>query len=952
MTKTTATLRIFQRGISDDQGLVFLGRHKVELTLDNPNQSAATEFYFDFLPMTQEHFRWYFEDHLVMPAPAGAQLARHTEQRIAELGIRLFWLVFKEDAQASAVWEGVKDKLSTTRIEVLTDSAAFAALPWELLRETPFSRPLALSAREFVRIPLEHELVPSESTCWTEPGRRLFRVLLVIARPRGVNDVAFRVVAEPLIKLLQNHNRIELLVLRPPTFEALQHFLAAGWDSGRPIDLVHFDGHGVYEQNRGFLKFENPDAPSNVSNVTGRALGERLAAYGVRVLVMNACRSAYAKREPRIDSDAGGLRMRAYSSIAHQVLDAGVQTVVALQYAVTPKPAVAFIEGFYRAFLGGETAAAAVTEGRRSLNFMPARWLLESPPGTIDDWYLPLAYESFPVLLGAPAEQLNTASGAPQSADAFGDCGYGRDELLLMLDRAFDRKRIVLLHGPLGSGKSSGAAEFVSWYSRSGGVAGPVHWLNERDLHARLEPTDWGLVVVDNLPNDRTAIDRAVNAFGSPPHTKLLLILVGEYKSSITEREAIIRINRLDNEAALQCAKAIADNAGGPEPDVEALAELIEFAQGNPLALQVVCHGLFRCGSRSKFEAMAFVRRLQAGDCTLPEGFPTAEALRAAAIDFMRAATDIHDRAVAALVYLFRNFISSEVVAITGEPQADWCLEPLRGISLNDVHLSLARLSSTGLIWSLEAEGCYALHPLAPWALRPVFDEIFSTSPPAGAPSALDALRAFAESNSGVNQRFRNDKRAVGQLYAEAANLLHVRRMAMTHGWWRPLAWSMLALEGLHRGFAETLPWEELVEETAPLFVDGSGSPMPGRERYYKLFATYSIELLSKNSNLVNSLERQRLLIEFCRNQAVQFEDATSDVWRSKPYELYALASSYHDLAKILLSMRSAECSSSFVGALRLFRRMDDWPEMASIYHNLGHARRLVPTLHNLGKAE
>ena len=51
------------------------------------------------------------------------------------------------------------------------------------------------------------------------------------------------------------------------------------------------------------------------------------------------------------------------------------------------------------------------------------------------------------------------------------DTGFvGRDETLLLLDRAFDHSPVVLLHAYAGQGKSATAVEFARWYAQTGGL--------------------------------------------------------------------------------------------------------------------------------------------------------------------------------------------------------------------------------------------------------------------------------------------------------------------------------------------------------------------------------------------------------------------------------------------------------------------------------------------------
>jgi hypothetical protein len=163
----------------------------------------------------------------------------------------------------------------------------------------------------------------------------------------------------------------DLDVLRPPTFARLGQVLRAAQDTGRPYHVVHFDGHGTWADlgratavsggdgkpsplrygdprggAHGYLLFEAPDTPDNLRYVNGPELGDLLAQTGVPILVLNACRSAHAElavtleeaaRQTEATQGARGdahARVRAYGSLAQEVIDAGVAGVVAMRYSV------------------------------------------------------------------------------------------------------------------------------------------------------------------------------------------------------------------------------------------------------------------------------------------------------------------------------------------------------------------------------------------------------------------------------------------------------------------------------------------------------------------------------------------------------------------------------------------------------------------------------------------
>ena len=352
------------------------------------------------------------------------------------------------------------------------------------------------------------------------------RILLVICRPRGGYDVPFRSVASRLVKGLSEEARaaFDLDVLRPPTFERLSEVLRRAKADRRPYHVVHFDGHGVYGDSRavrgalnplvfadhrpgkhGYLLFERPALDDNREPVDGPTLGQLLVETNVPVLVLNACRSAHAEAsnapdaiaEPSADDqpapdpqspipDPHAL-VRAFGSLAQEVIDAGVAGVVAMRYNVYVVTAAQFVADLYAALVRGQLLGEAATLGRKQLAAQPLREIA-SDPIELQDWPVPIVYEAAPIALfprPAGAPQLAITIGAADAAPAAGtldralpdrpDVGFfGRDETLLALDRAFDTQPLVLLHAYAGSGKTTTAAEFARWYALTGGVDGPV----------------------------------------------------------------------------------------------------------------------------------------------------------------------------------------------------------------------------------------------------------------------------------------------------------------------------------------------------------------------------------------------------------------------------------------------------------------------------------------------
>jgi hypothetical protein len=316
------------------------GRRRVEVAWRQDGsapRAAVSTFTYQVGEQDAEKIRWYLEDYLEFPADPAPVIAADAESRLEELGTGLFRQVFTGQ-DAVGIWAQAQAQLSQVRVEVDIDPADAPGLPWELLRDPGTGTALALGAGEFVRT---HRQTAGQVSLPQPAGDEL-RVLLVICRPGGRDDVPFRSVASRLVRGGAGQMEgLHLDVLRPATYARLAEVLRAAADAGRPYHVVHFDGHGTYldladlradettdqEQTpasgdggiggsgiglsplrygvsvvgpvrpgqHGYLIFEDPDSPTNQQFADGPTLGRLLTATGVPVLVLNACRSAYTE---------------------------------------------------------------------------------------------------------------------------------------------------------------------------------------------------------------------------------------------------------------------------------------------------------------------------------------------------------------------------------------------------------------------------------------------------------------------------------------------------------------------------------------------------------------------------------------------------------------------------------------------------------------------------------
>ena len=168
-------------------------------------------------------------------------------------------------------------------------------VPWEALVAPGSDIPLSLAAASFLR--RGDGQAPGVAAT---QRHEVLRVLVVVARPACEDDVPFRSAASRIVHAAARAGgTLAVNVLRPAHLRrARPGAVRRRGGLGTPDDVVHFDGHGVYRVGgfspvrRGYLRLQS--AAGGPEDVGGRAVGELLVRHGVGILLLDACRSAFA----------------------------------------------------------------------------------------------------------------------------------------------------------------------------------------------------------------------------------------------------------------------------------------------------------------------------------------------------------------------------------------------------------------------------------------------------------------------------------------------------------------------------------------------------------------------------------------------------------------------------------------------------------------------------------
>ena len=285
----------------------------------------------------------------------------------------------------------------------LTAVPELAHLPWEVLYDPERHR----FPSQYAKYPTVRQVdVPEPVPPLAVDGG--MRMLVVTASPTDLGEIDGDQEWRCLTAALRPHiDNGRLVVTRLPvaTLDAVREALQA-----ETYHVFHFTGHGGVdpESGEGVLAFT--DRYGRADWVPGHDLGVILSNAPVRLALLNSCDGA---RVSEVDP---------YATTAITLVENGIPAVVAMQFEISDKAAIAFSNATYLALTSSQPVDAAVTLARQAiLTTSRNEWAtpvlyLRATDGTLFAWDRDVAQETARVeALSAPLPQpvaLQAASGS------------------------------------------------------------------------------------------------------------------------------------------------------------------------------------------------------------------------------------------------------------------------------------------------------------------------------------------------------------------------------------------------------------------------------------------------------------------------------------------------------------------------------------------------------------
>jgi tetratricopeptide (TPR) repeat protein len=596
------------------------------------------------------------------------------------------------------------------------------------------------------------------------------------------------------------------------------------------------------------------------------------------------------------------------------------------------------------------------------------------------------------------------------------DTGFvGRDETLLLLDRAFDEHPVVLLHAYAGQGKSATAVEFARWYAQTGGLgpqpvvlltsfethtdltdvlnqigqmfapalqASRIEWhaLNDNEARRRLVlqilrqvPVLW---VWDNVepvagfpagtesawtPDEQAELADFLKQIKLDQATKARVLLTSRrdeqaWLGGVPHR---IEMPRMRNSDAANLARSLGTERKIAREEVGEWQPLLDYCHGNPLTLRVIVGQAIRIGLRGKARIGAFVEAVRSGEQAIEDADEKQgrDKSLGASLDYgFRNAFQPVEQPIIALLHLFQGTVMVDVLEAMSKV-GDHALPELKGKTEEDLTGMLDRARDTGLLTHVGGTW-YSIHPALPWYLRQLFARHYDGH--AGRSTATAALRAWAEAIGALGDYYHDqfgegNRQVIQFLVLEEANLLHARRTARRQGWWAPVTSAMQGLRVLYEYQGRLSEWSRLVAEITPDFCTPDDGPIPGREDQYSLVMEYRVRLAQNyDRDLPRAAALQEKRVAWTRQQAAPILALPPDapLDSEQRNRIRTLGVGVFALGQILMEQGAPECVAAYEETIRHDRRIQDTAAEAIAHYNLGHAYKDIPAIRDLDAAE
>jgi hypothetical protein len=286
-----------------------------------------------------------------------------TRTQTLTLGRHLFEALFPREILR--IWESSMievDRRNPLRLRLDIRSAELTVVPWEIIHDgrgylaMTGLTPLVRCSHDWRQVgPIEKTLP--------------LNILMVVSQPSDAQALPniereSRLIEAGISNLVKDRKVGRVDVIRKATRQRVQDQLAKN-----DYHVLHYMGHGIFENDKGYLIFEDENGRSE--RVDGETASYFFGGAPLRLLFLNSCETAVASQA------------ESFLGTAQAALAAGVPAVVAMQDSIVDGVAAKFAQEFYQTLAAERTLEFCMAEARKAIN---------SEQGA--DWAIPVLFSN------------------------------------------------------------------------------------------------------------------------------------------------------------------------------------------------------------------------------------------------------------------------------------------------------------------------------------------------------------------------------------------------------------------------------------------------------------------------------------------------------------------------------------------------------------------------------
>ncbi|MGH3902350.1 MAG: tetratricopeptide repeat protein, partial [Pseudonocardiaceae bacterium] len=389
---------------------------------------------------------------------------------------------------------------------------------------------------------------------------------------------------------------------------------------------------------------------------------------------------------------------------------------------------------------------------------------------------------------------------------------------------------------------------------------------------------------------------------------------------------------------------------------------LLHFTGGNPLTITVAVRQALRERVASTEEVERFVARVRAGSASLEPADDAAlgrdrSLATSLAYGFSHAFTT-EERARLAVLHLFRDTVDVRALRVMGDPDiADVDAVPvLAGADQDGLIGLLDRAVDVGLLTRYRV-GYFGIHPALPWFFTGLFTDHIGAP---GTPTVAMAERAYARTYAAIGDFYTgqvHDGRSaevLPVLRVEEPNLTYALELVRAHQLPVVGLGCLTALSNLYELTGRNVEWARLVGEVEGDYIDpATDGPLPGREEEYVYVMAFRVRIAQVRRDWPTATRLQTARTAWARDRAspyLELPDGRLDSTARR--HIGELATSEHDLGRLLREQDDPACVGHFQAAYDLAKRIGDTVGQAGGASGLGSAYLRVSGLRDLDQAQ